>query len=375
MYDDNDDVASLNVLLMTPETNELVGDCPYCHIPKYKWESEAEHWHCPGCHYDFPRDGSEPIAPSEEAETPGPVVDEPNWPVEVDEEKANWPGGRPEEDEDTPGPVEGMEDDDEGFEYGGESPEHFVSDAVLRETIEDFGDVGDFEQPQSHLYVLRYTIYPSRGEFQPKTKIFKFRARDTLGALKKTLYELFDYDTPWKDFLEELPEICGGDISEENLKAVIESNAEGFNVDSLRDETGKLIFTTSGAQNDEEAEEDYTLDESVESAEDFGDVGEFEEPPIHPLAEGLRNVWVNVLESLWKEFGGEGSDDEVFDFVHEAEKAGVSTELLKDFLGNIFGNADEATLQYWVGEDDEDTEFNENSYSFYGVESYLLPKG
>jgi hypothetical protein len=238
--------------------------------------------------------------------------------------------------------------------------DRFIREAF--ENTEDFGDVGDFEQPQSHLYVLRYTIYPSRGEFQPKTKIFKFRSRDTLGALKKTLYKLcYDYDTPtpWKDFLEELPEICDGDISEENLKAAIEFNAEEFNVDSLMDETGKLIFTTSGAQNDEEAEEDYTLDESVESAEDFGDVGEFEEPPIHP----------NVLESLWKEFGGEGSDDEVFDFVHEAEKAGVSTELLKDFLGNIFGNADE------VGEDDEDTEFNENSYSFYGVESYLLPKG
>ncbi len=124
-----------------------------------------------------------------------------------------------------------------------------------------------------------------------------------------------------------------------------------------------------------EDDADRFIREAFENTDDIGDVGDFQEPPIHPLAEGLRNVWVNVLESLWKEFGGEGSDDEVFDFVHEAERAGVSTELLKDFLGNIFGNADEATLQYWVGEDDEDTEFNENSYSFYGVESYLLPKG
>ena len=111
--------------------------------------------------------------------------------------------------------------------------DRFIREAF--ENTEDFGDVGDFEQPQSHLYVLRYTIYPSRGEFQPKTKIFKFRSRDTLGALKKTLYKLcYDYDTPtpWKDFLEELPENFGIKEAPHQLRGEIELNNIVFRYNS-----------------------------------------------------------------------------------------------------------------------------------------------
>ena len=145
-------------------------------------------------------------------------------------------------------------------------------DRVIREGIEDeIGDVGDFEQPQSHMYTLRYTVYPSRGEFRPKKKTFKFRERDTIGALKKTLFRLCSYGA-WKDFLEELPEICDGDINEENLKAAIDFNAEEYSVEFLKDEAGNVIYSTEGEDPDTE-EEDFGMDESVRKENTFSFYG------------------------------------------------------------------------------------------------------
>ena len=104
----DEDVKSLNILIMTPEAHELVGDCPYCHAPKYKWEKIAGSWHCPGCSYDFPDGQPDGIPPKDEA---SPKASEPEWPEEVNTEEADWPSGRP-EDDDLPGPSGGMNDDE-----------------------------------------------------------------------------------------------------------------------------------------------------------------------------------------------------------------------------------------------------------------------
>ena len=89
------------------------------------------------------------------------------------------------------------------------------------------------------------------------------------------------------------------------------------------------------------------LDRLEEMLDDLGDTSGFERPPVHR----------ELLEDLWNESGGEGSDDEVFAFVALAEEAGFSSEQIRDFLSNFFGDADDNTLNYWVGiEDDEEDE-------------------
>lgn len=66
----NDEISSLNAILMSPEINYLAGDCPDCGTPKYKWTKAMGEWHCPTCHGAFAVDGRK--VPEQDLSKPGP---------------------------------------------------------------------------------------------------------------------------------------------------------------------------------------------------------------------------------------------------------------------------------------------------------------
>ena len=85
-----------------------------------------------------------------------------------------------------------------------------------------------------------------------------------------------------------------------------------------------------------------------EGIDDFGDVGDFDR----------GSSPEDLLNELWQEFGGEGDEQEVYAFVHEAKDAGFSVEEIKDTLRAIFfqpgSEVDENTLKSWLGESVDD---------------------